>query len=55
MKSFLLWFFSSLGLGLFMSLLCAGPTFDKYLLWTVAVTTLFWMGMLAPMLMEDKN
>jgi hypothetical protein len=56
MKSFIIWFCSSLGLGLFLTLLGCGPEFEsKQFIWTLAVTVLFWMGMLAPVLGADEK
>lgn len=51
MKSFIIWILSSLGLGLFITLLSTGPSAEwNTFFWCLGVTTLFWMGMLTGLL-----
>ena len=54
MKTFLLWFASSLGLALFLTLIRTGPSAElKQFFWVLSVTTLFWMVVLPPMLSKE--
>lgn len=55
MKSFIIWFLSSLGLALFVTMLSTGPSVEaKNFFWVLGVTTLFWMGMLTGLLKEHE-
>ena len=55
MKSFIIWFCSSLGLGLFITMLTTGPAVEaSNFFWVLGVTTLFWMGMLTGLLADEN-
>ena len=55
MKSFIIWFLSSLGLGLFVTMLSTGPSAEwNAFFWVLGVSTLFWMGMLTGLLTDEK-